>query len=44
LQRLRFGPDVAADVADRGENRDPGTATEPIKRQLTGETRLENGP
>jgi hypothetical protein len=27
LQRLCFGPDVAADLSDRGENRDPGTAT-----------------
>jgi hypothetical protein len=28
LQRLCFGPDVAADPSDRGENRDPGIATE----------------
>jgi hypothetical protein len=26
LQRLRFGPDVAADTSDRGENRDPDAA------------------
>ena len=41
LQRLCFGPDVAADTSDRGENRDPGTAT---KMQLTREARLENAP
>ena len=44
LQRLCFEPDVAADPSDRGENRDPGTATEAFKIQLTEETRLENGP
>jgi hypothetical protein len=27
LQRLCFGPDVAAAYVDRGENRDPGKAT-----------------
>jgi hypothetical protein len=42
LQRLCFEPDVAADASDRGENRDPGTATEAFKIQLTEETRLEN--
>ena len=44
LQRLCFEPDVAADPSDRGENRDPGTATEENKRLLTKEARLENGP
>jgi len=44
LQRLCFEPDVAADPSDRGENRDPGTATEAIKMHLTVETQLENGP
>jgi len=46
LQRLCFGPDVAAADADRGENRDPGTATPAAasKKQLTREARLENGP
>jgi hypothetical protein len=44
LQHLCFEPDVAADPSDRGENRDPGTATETIEMQLTGEARLENGP
>ena len=44
LQRLCFEPDVAADPSDRGENRDPGTATEAFKIQLTEETRLENPP
>jgi len=48
LQRLCFGPDVAAAYADRGENRDPGTATTTTttaaaKKQLTEEARLENG-
>jgi hypothetical protein len=44
LQRLCFGPDVAAANADRGENRDPDMATTPAsKRQLTEEARLENG-
>ena len=43
LQRLCFGPDVAADPSDRGENRDPGTATR-RKKLLTKEARLENGP
>ena len=42
LQRLCFEPDVAADPSDRGENRDPDTATEAFKIQLTEETRLEN--
>ena len=42
LQRLCFEPDVAADPSDRGENRDPGTATEAIKMHLTVETQLEN--
>ena len=42
LQRLCFGPDVAADPSDRGENRDPGTAIEENNSQLTKETRLEN--
>jgi hypothetical protein len=44
LQRLCFGPDVAADPSDRGENHDPGTATKGRKRLLTKEARLENGP
>ena len=44
LQRLCFGPDVAAAYADRGENRDPGKATGRSKRPLTKEARLENGP
>ena len=44
LQRLCFEPDVAADPSDRGENRDPGTATEAIKMHLTVETQLENAP
>ncbi len=46
LQRLCFGPDVAAAYADRGENRDPGMATTAAtsKRQLTEEARLEDGP
>jgi len=39
---LYFEPDVAADPSDRGENRDPGAATEESKRLLTRETRLEN--
>src|SRR5215469_17411019 len=43
LQRPRFEPDVAADLSDRGENRDPGAATEAIT-QLTTEVRLENAP
>jgi len=34
LQRLCFGPDVAADLSDRGENRDPGTATAKVKGLL----------
>ena len=42
LQRLCFEPDVAADLSDRGENRDPGMATEAIKMHLTVETQLEN--
>ena len=41
LQRLCFGPDVAADYSDRGENRDPGRRQE---KPLTKETRLENAP
>ncbi len=45
LQRLCFGPDVAATDVDRGENRDLGKAiTEANKKQLTEEARLENGP
>ena len=44
LQRPRFEPDVAADLSDRGENRDPGAATEAIRMQLTTEMRLENAP
>ena len=44
LQRLCFEPDVAADVSDRGENRDPDTATRANKNLLTREARLENGP
>ena len=44
LQRLCFGPDVAAACADRGENRDPGTAAGRSKKLLTREMRLENGP
>jgi len=40
LQHLCFGPDVAADYSDRGENRDPGKQQ---KKPLTKETRLENG-
>jgi len=45
LQRLCFGPDVAAADVDRGENRDLGTATTAAsKKQLTEEPRLENGP
>ena len=44
LQRLCFEPDVAADPSDRGENRDPDSATETIKRLLTRRTRLENAP
>src|SRR6476620_8593573 len=44
LQRLCFEPDLAADPSDRGENRDPGTATEEDKRLLTKEVRLENAP
>ena len=44
LQRLCFEPDVAADPSDRGENRDPGTATEAIKMHLTVETQLANAP
>jgi len=44
LQRLCFGPDVAAANTDRGENRDPGMATTAAsKSQLTDEARLENG-
>jgi len=43
-QRPRFGPDVAAAYADRGENRDPGSATHSRTNQLTMEMRLENGP
>ena len=45
LQRLCFGPNVAAANADRAENRDPGmaTTTEMGKTQLTREARLENG-
>ena|SRR5580704_16124816 len=39
LQHLCFGPDVAADYSDRGENRDPGRRQE---KSLTKETRLEN--
>ena len=41
LQHLCFGPDVAADYSDRGENRDPGRRQE---KSLTKEKRLENGP
>jgi hypothetical protein len=41
LQHLCFGPDVAADYSDRGENRDPGRRQE---KSLTKETRLENAP
>jgi hypothetical protein len=44
LQRLCFGPDVAAADVDRGENRDLGKATAASKKQLTEEARLENGP
>ena len=44
LQRLCFEPDVAADPSDRGENRDPDTATQANKNVLTKEARLENGP
>ena len=44
LQRLCFGPDVAAAYVDRGENRDPGKAIAKRKKQLTQEARLENGP
>jgi hypothetical protein len=44
LQRLCFEPDVAADISDRGENRDPVGQTKESKWLLTGETRLENGP
>lgn len=44
LQRLCFEPDVAADPSDRGENRDPDTATQANKNLLTREARLENGP
>jgi len=40
LRRLCFGPNVAADYSDRGENRDPGRN----KKSLTKEARLENGP
>ena len=43
LQRPRFEPDVAADLSDREENRDPGAATEATKTQLTTEM-LENDP
>jgi hypothetical protein len=43
LQRLCFEPDVAADISDRGENRDPVRQTEESKWLLTKETRLENG-
>ena len=43
LQRLCFGPDVAAAYVDRGENRDPGKAIAKRKKQLTQEARLENG-
>jgi len=42
LQRLCFGPDVAAAYVDRGENRDPGKAIAKRKKQLTQEARLEN--
>jgi hypothetical protein len=43
LQRLCFGPDVAAADVDRGENRDLGMATTAAsKMQLTEEARLEN--
>jgi hypothetical protein len=34
LQRLCFGPDVAADPSDRGENRDLGTARAKAKGPL----------
>ena len=44
LQRPRFEPDVATGLSDRGENREPGAATEAIRMQLTTEMRLENGP
>jgi hypothetical protein len=36
-QHLCFGPDIAADYSDHGENRDPGQ-----QQPLTKETRLEN--
>jgi len=42
LQHLRFGPDVAAAHADRGENRDPGVTAGMNQNQLTREMRLEN--
>ena len=35
LQRLRFGPHVAADHPDRGENRDPGQAA--VRRKQVDE-------
>jgi hypothetical protein len=34
LQRLRFGPDVAAAYADRGENRDPGKQKTEVKKVI----------
>ena len=44
LQRLSFGPDVAADHTDREENRDPEATDKTDKHRLTTEMRLENGP
>ena len=32
LQHLCFGPDVAADYSDRGENRDPGRRQKSIDK------------
>jgi hypothetical protein len=44
ITRARARASRLTGPSDRGENHDPGTATEAIKMQLTGETRLENGP
>ncbi len=46
LQRLCFGPNVAAAHADRGENHHsgPATTTAASKGQLTEKAQLENAP
>jgi len=44
LQHLCFGPDVAADYSDRGENRDPGQQQKTIdKRNAIRERPLLSG-